>query len=69
MPELHRPIIQRAIHATGDTEYAYNLLFHPKAVEAGIRSIKRRENIVTDVSMVGSPALASRPVENWGKYL
>ena len=40
VPELHRPIIQRAIHATGDTEYAYNLIFHPKAVEAGIQSIR-----------------------------
>ena len=54
VPELHRPIIQRAIHATGDTEYAYNLIFHPKAVEAGTHSLKSGKNIVTDVNMVKS---------------
>ena len=65
VPELHRPIIQRAIHATGDTEYAYNLIFHPKAVEAGIRSIKDGKNIVTDVNMVKS-GISKSPVEKFG---
>lgn len=65
VPELHRPIIQRAIHATGDTEYAYSLIFHPKAVEAGIRSIKDGKNIVTDVNMVKS-GISKCPVEKFG---
>ena len=65
VPELHRPIIQRAIHATGDTEYAYNLLFHPKAVEAGIHSLKSGKNIVTDVNMVKS-GISKGPVEKFG---
>lgn len=65
MPELHRPIIQRAIHATGDTEYAYNLIFHPKAVDAGIRSIKSGKNIITDVNMVKA-GITSGPVEKFG---
>ncbi|UJS17659.1 MAG: precorrin-8X methylmutase [Candidatus Jettenia sp.] len=65
VPELHRPIIQRAIHATGDTEYAYNLIFHPKAVEAGIRSLKDGKNIVTDVNMVKS-GISKGPVEKFG---
>ncbi|GAB63024.1 precorrin-8X methylmutase [Candidatus Jettenia caeni] len=65
VPELHRPIIQRAIHATGDTEYAYNLIFHPKAVGAGIRSLKDGKNIVTDVNMVKS-GINKGPVEKFG---
>ena len=65
VPELHRPIIQRAIHATGDTEYAYNLIFHPNAVEAGIHSIKNGRNIVTDVNMVKS-GISKGPVEKLG---
>ena len=65
VPELHRPIIQRAIHATGDTEYAYNLIFHPNAVEAGIQSIREGKNIVTDVNMVKS-GISKSPVEKFG---
>lgn len=65
VPELHRPIIQRAIHATGDTEYAYNLIFHPKAVEAGIHSLRSGKNIVTDVNMVKS-GISKIPVEKFG---
>lgn len=65
VPELHRAIIQRAIHATGDTEYAYNLVFHPKAVDAGILSIKKGKNIITDVNMVKA-GIANGPVEKFG---
>ncbi|HHT9136135.1 MAG TPA: precorrin-8X methylmutase [Candidatus Wunengus sp. YC60] len=68
VPELHRPIIQRAIHATGDTEYAYNLIFHPKAVEAGIHSLTNGKNIVTDVNMVKS-GISKGPVEKFGGKL
>lgn len=65
VPALHRPVIQRAIHATGDTEYAYNLLFHPNAVEAGIYALKSGKNIVTDVNMVKS-GVSRGPVEKFG---
>ncbi len=65
VPELHRPIIQRAIHATGDTEYAYNLNFHPMSVETGIRSLRDGKNIVTDVNMVKS-GISKGPVEKFG---
>ncbi len=65
VPERHRPIIQRAIHATGDTEYAYNLIFHPKAVESGICSLRSGKNIVTDVNMVKS-GISKGPVEKFG---
>lgn len=65
VPELHRPIIQRAIHATGDTDYAYNLIFHSKAVEAGIQSLRSGKNIITDVNMVKS-GISNAPVEKFG---
>lgn len=65
VPELHRSIIQRAIHATGDTEYAYNLIFHPNAVEVGINSLRNGKNIVTDVNMVKS-GISKSPVEKFG---
>src|SRR3990172_9554587 len=65
VPELHRPIIQRAIHATGDTEYAYNLIFHPDAVETGIHAVINGKNIVTDVNMVKS-GISQNPVEKFG---
>lgn len=65
VPKLHRPVIQRAIHATGDTEYAYNLIFHPDAVKAGIRALKNGKNVVTDVNMVKS-GISKSPVEKFG---
>lgn len=65
VPELHRTVIQRAIHATGDTEYAYNLVFHPMAVETGICSLRSGKNIVTDVNMVKS-GISNGPVEKFG---
>ena len=68
VPKLHRPVIQRAIHATGDTEYAYNLIFHPDAVKAGIRALKSGKNIVTDVNMVKS-GISKSPVEKFGGKL
>ena len=65
VPKLHRPVIQRAIHATGDTEYAYNLIFHPDAVKAGIRALKNGKNVVTDVNMVKS-GISKSPIEKFG---
>lgn len=62
---LHRPIIRRVIHATGDTEYAYNLIFHPMAVDAGICSLKSGKNIITDVNMVKA-GITKGPVEKLG---
>ena len=33
IPEAFRPIVRRVIHATGDTDYADNLIISPTAVE------------------------------------
>lgn len=52
IPETSRPIVRRVIHATGDTDYADNLIIHPLAVETAISAISTGRPIVTDVNMV-----------------
>lgn len=52
IPEASRPIVRRVIHATGDTDYADNLIIHPLAVETAINAISTGKPIVTDVNMV-----------------
>ncbi len=47
-------IIQRVVHATGDFSFASALVFHPRAIEAGISSIKGGKNILIDVNMGAS---------------
>ncbi|BDD87159.1 precorrin-8X methylmutase [Desulfofustis limnaeus] len=44
-------IIQRVIHATGDFSFARSLVFHERAIEAGIESIRQGRPIVIDVTM------------------
>ncbi|MFH1563766.1 MAG: precorrin-8X methylmutase [Nitrospirota bacterium] len=50
--DIELPIVKRVIHATGDFEFDRNMRFHPEAVEAGIRAIKKGMNILVDVQMV-----------------
>ncbi len=46
------PIVQRVIHATADFDLGRSLVFHPEAVQAGIRAIRSGQTIVADVQMV-----------------
>lgn len=46
------PIVRRAIHTTGDFEYAQLFKFSNTAVETGIRALTSGAPIVTDVSMI-----------------
>ena len=50
--EEQYPVVQRVIHASADFELGRSLVFHPKAIQAGIEAIRRGENIVADVQMV-----------------
>ncbi|MEB3102070.1 precorrin-8X methylmutase [Ferviditalea candida] len=50
--EEQYPVVQRVIHASADFELGRSLVFHPKAIEAGIASIRSGEKIVADVQMV-----------------
>ena len=52
IPETSRPIVRRVIHATGDTDYADNLIISPMAVEAAVNAISAGKSIITDVNMV-----------------
>ena len=45
-------VLVRLIHATADFDFAKNVVFHPEAVESGIKAIKRGENVVVDVEMI-----------------
>ncbi|MBA4603694.1 precorrin-8X methylmutase [Thermoactinomyces mirandus] len=46
------PIVQRVIHATADFEFGRSLVFHPQAVEAGVKAILGGKTVVCDVQMV-----------------
>lgn len=46
------PVVQRVIHASADFELGRSLVFHPKAIEAGIEAIRAGKKIVADVQMV-----------------
>lgn len=51
-PQNQRPVIKRVIHATADFGFKETLMFHPRAVEAGIKAIRAGKNILVDIEMV-----------------
>lgn len=46
------PVVQRVIHASADFELGRSMVFHPDAIEAGIRAIREGQKLVADVQMV-----------------
>lgn len=46
------PVVQRVIHASADFELGRSLVFHPRAIEAGIEAIRNGKKLVADVQMV-----------------
>ncbi len=52
IPESSRPIVRRVIHATGDIDFADNLIINPMAVDAAVNAIAAGKSIITDVNMV-----------------
>ncbi len=52
LPASQEEIVKRVIHATADTDYARNLIFHPQAILNALRLIRAGKNIVTDVNML-----------------
>ncbi|GGE13238.1 precorrin-8X methylmutase [Marinithermofilum abyssi] len=50
--EEQYPVVQRVIHATADFELGRSLLFHPRAVQAGIEAIRAGRPVIADVQMV-----------------
>ncbi|MGC5326173.1 precorrin-8X methylmutase [Brevibacillus sp. SYSU BS000544] len=46
------PVVQRVIHTSADFELGHSMLFHPDAIQAGIKAIRSGKLIVADVQMV-----------------
>lgn len=46
------PVVQRVIHASADFELGRSMVFHPRAIEAGIEAIRNGKKLVADVQMV-----------------
>jgi precorrin-8X/cobalt-precorrin-8 methylmutase len=63
------PVVQRAIHATADFELGRSLVFHPRAVEAGIAAIRKGADVVADVQMVQAGISAASLAEFGGRVL
>ena len=63
--EIELPIVKRVIHTTADFDFAKNLRFHPKAVEAGVSAIKNGMDILVDVRMVEA-GINKQLLGKWG---
>ncbi|MFS1512688.1 precorrin-8X methylmutase [Chengkuizengella sp. SCS-71B] len=50
--EEQYPVVQRVIHASADFELGRSVLFHPDAVQSGIKAIQSGRIVVADVQMV-----------------
>jgi precorrin-8X/cobalt-precorrin-8 methylmutase len=58
--ECQWPVVRRAIHTTGDFEFAELFRFSDGAVEAGIAALKNGCPIISDVTMITSGISAPR---------
>lgn len=46
------PVVQRVIHASADFELGRSMVFHSKAIKAGIAAIRAGQQVVADVQMI-----------------
>lgn len=51
-PKFQEYVVKRVVHATADLNYAKELLFHVKAIAAGLEAIREGRDIVVDANMV-----------------
>lgn len=63
------PVVQRAIHSTADFELGRSMVFHPRAVEAGIAAIRKGAYVVADVQMIQAGISAAYLAEFGGRVL
>ncbi|WP_134684028.1 precorrin-8X methylmutase [Brevibacillus migulae] len=59
------PVVQRVIHASADFELGRSLLFHPDAIQAGIRAIRSGKLVVADVQMIQA-GISKNRIEKFG---
>ena len=64
---LEWPIVQRAIHATADFELGRSMVFHPRAVEAGLAALRKGAPVVADVQMIQAGISAAYLAELGGR--
>ncbi|OKQ00218.1 precorrin-8X methylmutase [Paenibacillus sp. P46E] len=62
---LQYPVVQRTIHASADFELGRSLVFHPRAMEAGISAILAGKPIIADVRMVEA-GIAKERIHKFG---
>ncbi len=62
---LQYPVVQRIIHASADFELGRSLVFHPRAMEAGITAILEGRPIIADVRMVEA-GIAKERIHKYG---
>lgn len=65
LPASEEEIVKRVIHATADTDYARNLIFHPQAIISALRLIRSGGKIVTDVNML-KVAINKKSLDRYG---
>jgi len=46
------PVVQRVIHASADFDLGRSMIFHPDAIQAGIKAIRSGKIVVADVQMI-----------------
>jgi precorrin-8X/cobalt-precorrin-8 methylmutase len=63
------PVVQRAIHSTADFDLGRSMVFHPRAVEAGVAAIRKGAHVVADVQMIQAGISAAYLAEFGGRVL
>src|SRR5260370_13821429 len=53
------PVVQRAIHSTADFELGRSLVFHPRAVEAGVAAIRKGAHRGPDLQRIPARSRAA----------
>ena len=66
-PEPEFSVVKRCIHTSADFDYADNLCFSERAVQAGIDALNAGASIVTDTKMVASGISKKRMAECGGE--
>jgi len=54
LPRLSRAVAERVVHATGDTDWADDLVLDEAALERGLAALRRGAPVVADVEMVAA---------------
>lgn len=63
------PVVRRAIHSTADFELGRSIVFHPRAVEAGVAAIRHGAHVVADVQMIQAGISATYAADFGGRVL